>query len=271
MAHESCFKDRYGPWAFVAGGSEGIGGSIAEALAKKGLNLILVARNADKLARKKDTLEQRHGVQVRTVAFDLSESTKIPSLTAQFSDLDIGLFCHVAHASEFGVFGELDLAQQLRVVDINVRTLMMLTHWASGPMLQRRRGGILLVSSMAGLQGAPFSANYGATKAYEIVLAEGLWHECRPYGVDVLALVAGATDTENYRVQKLQAPDWYAPRIMSADEVAGEGLKQLGRKPIHIAGASNRLGAIITGRLLPRSIASKIIGIQNRRLHGMAE
>ncbi|MBP9217246.1 MAG: hypothetical protein KBD39_01025 [Sterolibacterium sp.] len=83
--------------------------------------------------------------------------------------------------------------------------------------------------------------------------------------------VAGATDTENDHVQKLQTPDWYAPQIMSADKVAGEGLKQLGRKPIHIAGAANRLGAFITGRLLPRSIAGKIIGVQNRKRYGMAE
>ncbi len=83
--------------------------------------------------------------------------------------------------------------------------------------------------------------------------------------------VAGATDTENDRVQKLQTPNWYAPQIMSAEEIAEEGLKQLTRKPIHIAGAVNRLCAFITGRLLPRSIAGKIIVVRYRKRYGAVE
>jgi short-subunit dehydrogenase len=133
-------------------------------------------------------------------------------------------------------------------------------------MRMRGRGGIILTSSLSGFQGNPMLAHYAATKAYNLVLAEALWDECRSSGVDVLAVCPGATLTPGYLATRAAPPRFGFPPEMSADTVVEEALRALGRQPHIIPGWGNRVAAFIMQRLLPRRRAIEMMGRVGRRL-----
>jgi short-subunit dehydrogenase len=260
----SAFPDRYGPWALVAGASAGLGERFARRLAARGLNLLLVARRADALERLAEELRAAHGVEVRAAAADLAR----PDLREVVGDLasgaEVGLLVYNAAASAIGPFLERPLEYQLRVLDVNCRGPLVLAHLLGGPMARRGRGGILLMASVAGGQGNPLLASYAASKAFDIVLAEGLWAELRSRGVDVLACRAGATDTPGYAASRPRAK---VP-LMDADDVARAALDALGRGPTVVAGALNKVAAFAFGRVLPRRASIRIMERATRRLYG---
>ncbi|HKA89504.1 MAG TPA: SDR family NAD(P)-dependent oxidoreductase, partial [Haliangiales bacterium] len=192
------FAARYGPWAVVAGASEGLGAAFARALAARGLNLVLFARRRDAL----DALAASLGVEVRAVALDLAQPDLAAAVADVVGDIDVGLLVYNAAYAPIGAFAELPLADKLRAVDTNCRGPVTLAD-ALAPRLRRRgRGGIVLMSSLAGALGSPLVATYAATKAFNLVLAEGLWDELGQLGIDVIACRAGATRTPNYEASQ---------------------------------------------------------------------
>jgi short-subunit dehydrogenase len=193
------FRVRYGPWALVAGASEGIGAAFADQVAAHGVNLVLIARRAPLLARLQESLRDRHGVEVRTVAVDLVGRDALEAALRETEGLEVGMLVYNAAYSRIGPFLDDPLDEHLRELDLNCRGPLMFAHSFGGPMVARERGGIVLMSSLAGGQGSPGISNYAATKAYNTVLAEGLWGELRGRGVDVLACCAGATLTPKYK------------------------------------------------------------------------
>jgi short-subunit dehydrogenase len=262
------FADRYGPWAVVAGASEGLGAAFAHALAARGLDVVAVARRAEPLNALVAELEARHKTSARAIPLDLSAPDGVTRLLANLSDLSVGLLVWNAALSLIGPFLDQPLEGHLRELEVNARAPLRVVHSLAGAMVERRRGGIILMSSLSGMQGTARVAHYAATKAWNRVLAEGLWWELGKEGVDVLACVAGATDTTGYRasIPKLR-PTARVP-VMSPEAVVEEALDALGQRPSVIPGLKNRWAAAFLARLLPRRVAVRLMGRTMDRLYG---
>ena len=227
----------YGPWAVIAGGSEGVGAEFAVALADAGFNLMLLARRPGPLEQTAADCRDR-GVQVRTLAIDLTEPSAVEKITDATSDLEVGLLIYNAGANTCSEqFLDGDLAAFARVIDLNVTTpLRLIAHYGRA-MRDRRRGGILLVGSMAGYLGSVRHTVYGGVKAFGRVFAEGLWLELREHNVDVLELVLGVTRTPAMQRVGLNF-DIPGMRVADPAEVAREGLAHLGDGPVFVAGGN---------------------------------
>jgi short-subunit dehydrogenase len=251
------FTERYGPWALVAGASAGLGAAFARALADRGLNLVLVARRPEPLA------EVAASVSTRTVPVeaDLATTAGIDAVTAACADLPIGLVVANAAYSPIGSFVDMDADDSLRALDLNCRAPLLLAHHFLPAMVARQRGGLIIMSSLSGLQGSPPISVYAATKAFGAVLAEGLWAELRGTGVDVVTCVAGAISTPGLaEVKGRRAPGTLAP-----ERVAESALRGLGRGPRVVPGLTMGLSAAVMSRL-PRRAAIGIIARASRDL-----
>jgi short-subunit dehydrogenase len=257
------FRARYGPWAIVTGASVGLGECFARALAARGLHLLLVARRREPLEALAADLRRKYPVEVRTEAADVGHPDLLQVLDRLAQGAEVGLVVHNAAFSAVGAFLDRPLADQLEVLDVNCRAPAMLAHHFGRQMVARGRGGILLVSSLAGGQGCPMVASYAASKAYEIVLAEGLWDELGPAGVDVLACRAGPTRTPSYEASR---PKKKVP-MMEPMPVVEEALAALGRKPVVIAGRLNRAVNFVMQRLLSRPAAIRFMGRHTRQMY----
>jgi len=229
---------RYGPWALIAGGSDGIGEAFARRLAAAGINLVLVARRSDVLAAAASALEAEHGVEVRTLALDLTAEGLEAAVAAVVADLEVGLLVYNAGAVHgAATFLDRSPAEARHLVDLNCTGPVVLAHLLGRPMRERHRGGMIFMTSMSALSGAAYVATYAATKSFDLVLAEGLWHELRPEGVDVLAVVAGATDTPAMRASIEGFGQTMA--LAEPDDVAAAALAALGRGPVCVPDAAN--------------------------------
>jgi uncharacterized protein len=258
------FRARYGPWALITGASEGIGESFARALASRGLHLLLVARREGPLESLAAELRSAHAIQVRIASADVARPDLLAVLDALAGDAEVGLLVHNAAFSALGPFLDRPLDDLMKVIDVNCRAPLAMAHHFARKMVPRGRGGILLMSSLAGGQGTPIVAAYAASKAFEIVLAEGLWDELRPAGVDVLACRAGPTRTPSYEASR---PRKKVPMMESAP-VVEEALAALGRQPVVVAGRLNRTVNFVMQRLLSRSAAIRFMGNSTRKMYG---
>ena len=261
------FADRYGPWAVVAGASEGIGASFSRKLAGRGFNLVLVARRAAPLEELAAELRREHGVEVGVQPLDLGASDVASVLDGATQGLDVGLLIYNAAYSPIGRFLDEDVEEHLKAVDVNVRGPLRLSHYFGRRLVERGKGGIILMSSMSGLQGTAMIANYAATKAYDTIFAEGLWYELRENGVDVLACVAGATLTPSYESSTDRAPTSWLARPMDPDTVTGQALDDLGRHPQAVSGRRNRFASVLLRRLLPRKAAVGMVSKETERMY----
>jgi len=187
----SRLRDRYGPAAVVTGASSGIGEQFARELAAKGFDLFLVARRSEVLAQLAEELGDKHGISVHVLAADLTDPASTDVVVSTAGEMDVGLLVCSAGFGTSEEFIEGCLADECAMVDVNCRSLMTLTWHFGRRLVGRRRGGIVLMSSLVGFQGVPRAAHYAATKAYVQSLAEGLHHELKPSGVDVLASAPG--------------------------------------------------------------------------------
>lgn len=250
----------------VAGASEGIGRAFALQLAERRLNLVLLARREAPLRALARELEDRFGVRVRVHSVDLGSHNLCEQVAEVASDLEVGLLVYNAALSTIGEFTSTEVAPRLRELDVNCRGPLMLAHQFAGPMVQRKRGGLILLSSLSGYQGSALVSSYAATKAFNTVLAEGLWEELREHGVDVLGCVAGATRTPTYEASKpREAGALAAP--MEAEQVAVEALRALGRTPTVVPGRLNRVAALAM-RWMPRARAIGVISAATRKMYG---
>lgn len=254
----SGFLGRYGPWALIAGASEGIGAAFAQSLAARGVNLVLVARRPEPLAALAATLPS----SCVTVTADLATTEGLDVVVAACADREIGLVVANAAVSPIGRFVDMPADELSYALDLNARAPLLLARAFLPAMAERRRGGFIIMSSVAGQQGTPPITLYAATKSFGAVLAEGLWAELRGSGVDVLACVAGAVLTPGLATAMAKP----APGTLTADRVAETALDHLGRGPRVVPGALMRVSAVVMSRLLPKRAAIAIISRASRDL-----
>ena len=197
---DTAFADRYGPWAVVAGASEGVGAAYARAVAERGLNVVLLARRQAVLDEVAGAIRSEVGVETRAVAVDLAADGAMRAIVAATEGLDVGMLMYCAGADpNYEPFLANPVEVALGMVQRNCLMPMQLCHHFAGPMVARARGGIVLVSSGAGLAGGQNMVAYGASKAFDMVMAEALWAELHDKGIDVLGLVLSVTDTPALR------------------------------------------------------------------------
>lgn len=223
------FAHRYGPWALVTGASSGIGTGFAEELASRGLNLVLSARRVDRLDALAARLEADHAVATRVVPGDLADPAEPARLAAACADLDVGL---VVSNAGFGLKGPHegnDPAAMTEMLMVNCNAPFQLAHAFVPRLRARGHGGLLLVSSIEGLMGCPYSTAYSASKALVIALGEGLWGELAGSGVDVVTVCPGATESEAAAKQGIDLA--LLQNVMPARECARLSLDALGEGP----------------------------------------
>ena len=194
----SGFAEKYGPWAFIAGASTGIGAALSHEAARRGLNVLMMARGAAQLDETAEAVRKAHGVEVRTLAADLADPGIAENVKEAVKDLEVGLFVYNAAVAPAGRFLDVDLGIHLRSVTVNCATPVTLCHLLAPAMVDRGRGGIALVSSNGAIAGAVNFSTYNAGKAFEWILAETLWTEFGESGVDVATILVGATASPNY-------------------------------------------------------------------------
>lgn len=249
------FYEKYGQYALVAGGSDGLGYAFARAAARRGLNLVLIARGEERLETAAARLREEYEIDVIAVNADMADFESVKDAISAL-EIPIGLLIYNAAFAPIGLFENTDEDDLELAAAVNVKAPLLLAKHLSGPMIQKKRGGIVFMSSLAGTQGTPKLATYAATKSFNAILAEGLWKELKPHGIDVLACCAGAILTPGYKKAEKSKP---SPGAMEADEVAEKTLDALGKGPITVPGMTNKMGRFIFMRLLSRKAAIKIM------------
>lgn len=256
------FRARYGPWAVVAGASEGLGAEYATQLAAHGLNVVLIARREPPLRELAERLALRYGIETLPLPLDLARADAAAVVETATAELDIGMLVYNAALSVIGPFFDAPLEDHLREVAINCRGPVSLAYVLGKRMLARGHGGIVLMSSLSATMGSALIANYAASKAYNMVLAEGIWEELRTRGVDVMACAAGAIATPGY----MESAPKRGGGAMTPARVVSETLAALGTTPSFIPGGGNKIAAFALRRLVPRAAAIRLMG---RVMRGM--
>ena len=260
------FSAKYGPWALITGASRGIGAEFARQLAGRGLNIILIATNADLLQAQADSIKNDCGVEVKTIVLDLSREDILQEITPVTDSLEIGLLVNNAGLSKVAPFLNLTLDQLVKQLHVNVRAGLILAHHFGRRMVERRHGGIIFLSSGSAMSGTAYCANYAGTKAYNLIIAESLWYELGRYGVDVLGFMAGSTKTPGWEANAPK-PGRFV-KVMDVKPTVAEALKALGKRPSLIAGRSNRLVYFVMGKMMSRERAIRIVSGSMDKMFG---
>jgi uncharacterized protein len=240
------FATKYGPWALVAGASDGLGAAFAAGLAERGVNVVLLARRQAVLDQVAAEIKSRTSAQTRTLAVDLAEPGAASAIAEATSDLEIGFLVYCAGADpNFKPFLANSIEDAEVIVQRNCMVPMQLCHHFAPAMVERGSGGIVIFGSGAGLAGGPNMVAYGATKAFNMVFAEALWAELHDKGVDVLGLILGKTNTpalrqlEHSRGQ-IGSPDEVPAGAAAVDDVIAEAFENLTNGPTLMVGEAMR-------------------------------
>lgn len=268
---------RYGPWAVVLGASEGLGAAYAESFARRGLNVVCVARREAKLREFCSALADRSGVTLLPLALDLENEDAAEHLDralrgAGIGEADVGLVVFNACASAAGKeFTALSLEAKMQVLNINCRSLLAVVHLFAPRLVARGKGGFILMSSMAGFHGTALAATYCASKAFATVLGEALWAELQPKGIDVRVCAAGATRTPNFFNTTPSDKQASVFPLDPATVVAAAVASMLRGKrcgPLVVPGFVNRTGLRIMRMLGSRGAVNMMSGQMRKLYHG---
>ena len=244
----------------ITGASSGIGAAFARKLAARGRNVFLVSRSEDALITLCNELGRIGGIRAQYLACDISKPDSPNKLFEETRKrgLEIDMLINNAGFGSMEGFDRLDLNRELDMIDLNVKSLVALTHYFLKPMRKRRQGTIINVASTAGFQAVPFMATYAATKAFVLSFSEALWEENRLHGVHVMALCPGVTETNFFAASKMERPP--ARSAQTPEEVVDAALRGLKRKkPVVVSGWLN-LAMVETERFVPRAWVSRVAG-----------
>jgi hypothetical protein len=250
---------RFGQWGMVAGAAEGLGAAFCEELARQGMNVIMADVNEKGMESLAAKLEHDHRIETRRLTIDLAEKNAPERCMEIIKETGCRLLIYNAAYSRVKPFlsarpEELDL-----YINVNTRTPLRLVHlFASELKLAKKNGGILLMSSLAGLWGTQLVATYSGTKAFNLLLAEALSCELKPRKIEISACCAGATATPGYLGTHPKS-GFGSPPVMHPARVASIALKGLGKKTVIIPGIANKLSYFLLTRILPRSLSAKLV------------
>jgi short-subunit dehydrogenase len=242
-----------GGWAVITGASSGLGALFAEKLAQRGLPLVLAGRDEARLTAVRQRIQRlAPGIDVEVVVGDLGRQAGVAALVAALDGREIDVLINNAGFGTYGRLQDIDADRDRDLIAVNVDALVRLTHAVLSGMLARGHGQILNVASTIAFQPGPYQAAYGASKAFVLSFSQALWAETRGTGVKVTALCPGATrtgfvdaldaDVSQTRVYK---------RLAAPEPVVAAGLRALDRgRPVVVTGLRNRVGALISGRML---------------------
>jgi uncharacterized protein len=244
----------------ITGASSGIGAAFARKLAARGRNVFLVARSEDKLIALCNELGRLTSIRAQYLALDLQQPDAGSQLAEETNKrgLEIEMLINNAGFGSMGDFVKLDLNHELDMIQLNVRSLVDLTHRFLGPMRQRKRGAIINVASTAGFQAVPYMATYAATKAFVLSFSEALWEENRLHGIHVMALCPGVTETNFFHASGIGRPPMRS--VETPEEVVETALRALERRKSTVISGWTNLFTVAAERFVPRSVVTKVAG-----------
>jgi short-subunit dehydrogenase len=252
--------DYNGSTALVTGASKGLGAAFAEALARRGMNLVLVARSTNELNVLSGRLDSKYKIQSTVLSIDLANPSSPHRIAEELERRSIHVDLLVNNAG-FGLSGKLlshDFRQKQAEVEVNIRALVALTHHFGKAMAARGKGGIINVASNASFQPVPYMATYAATKAFVLHFSEAIRHELAGSGVQVMATCPGPTATSFFEGTSTHV----SPKDMDSPEsVVKKTLKAFDqeRAVAYPGRRSVRLTSLLP-RLLPRTLVARIAG-----------
>jgi hypothetical protein len=255
------FRERYGPWAIVAGAAVGLGAEWARQIAGRGISVVLVDRDREALEATARRIADTTGVETRALVVDLARPDVADAIVAATAGRELGLLVYNAAIGTVSPFLDIPPANVQAMLDVNCRAPMLLVHALAPAMVARRRGGIVLMSSMSGNFGSSQLAVYAATKAFDLVLGDALWAELRDHGVDVLTVQPGSTRTPGWQSSQLPELQGPGPHVMEPDVVVSEALAALGVEPNVVPGDMNRQGAQMLATMPRRQAIELMSGI----------
>jgi uncharacterized protein len=234
------FKNKYGDWALVTGATSGIGAELTSQIAAKGINIILVARKEKELEEHATLLRNRYNIETKYIAADLATEEGIERV--KMIQEEIGLLVLAAGLEVNGAFESTPLEIELKLIQVNIVATLQLTHHFSKAMIDRKKGGILLIASLSGHMPNPYFSNYAGSKAYTLNLGASLYGELKPKGVDVSVLSPGLTNTPMVADNGV---DWSKTPMTAMDPsiVAEVGLNGLGKRLLSVPGGKNKMMA----------------------------
>jgi short-subunit dehydrogenase len=252
--------------ALVTGASTGLGREMCTQLAAAGTDLVLVARDKDRLDTLAAEVRSRHGRTATVLPADLSDATQLAAVEARLADRHnpIDLLVNNAGFGTYGTFHELDVDREQDEIAVNVTAVVRLTHAALGPMVERGRGSVVNISSVAGLQATPGNATYGATKAFVALFSEAIHGELAGTGVTMTAVLPGFTRTEFQERAGIEGRTIPGPLWQTAEQCVSEALAgaRAGKAWV-VTGRINRAVAAAAGtapRGLRRLLAARVAG-----------
>lgn len=265
------FKEKYGNTALIAGGSEGMGAAYAYTLAARGMDLVLIARRKELLENTAQQIIKQFGVKILTIPCDLTASDALEQITRVVGDISIDFLVYNAALSYIGPYLTTDISTHTNIAKVNMLSPLAMLHYFGGKMAEQRKGGVVLMSSIAGFQGSGYLATYAATKAFNRVLAEGLWYEWKLKGVDVIACCAGATATPNYLNTRPGRASILEPKPQTPEQVVEECLQKIGTTPSFISGTGNKLVSFLMQHIFSRKKAVTTMGNGMKKMYGIKD
>jgi uncharacterized protein len=226
-----------------------------------------VARRLELLKSLAAELSSKYGIRTKCIELDLAEADAAEQIVRLTMDLDVGMLVYNAAYSTVGPFLDQSMEAHLKELHTNIHSPLKLVYLLSQRFLERGRGGILLMSSLSAYQGSAYISTYAATKAFTIVLAEGLWEEWRTRGVDVLVCVSGAIETPNFAASQAKKTGGPGDMTIKPEQVAAEALETLGKQPYVTPGRMNRLASFFMRHVVPRKLAIKFMGNTLRNMY----
>ncbi|GAB4031782.1 SDR family NAD(P)-dependent oxidoreductase [Spirosoma jeollabukense] len=257
-------------YTLITGASGGIGEALVRKLAERKHNLVLVARNEEKLAQLSQQLQQQYGVKAPFIATDLTKPDAPFTIydQTQKQNWEIDILVNNAGIGSGGEFAQLSLQSELDLLQLNNASLVAMTHLFLQPMKDRQQGTIINVASMAAFMPVPYMATYAASKMFVRSFTEALTQECKPYNVQVMLFAPGLTKTNFNHAAGINnekgvglSSDYETATAQMSEEVADELVKAFDAKELfHVSGSRNRFGyrllALLPNAMIARSMAS---------------